>query len=87
MYGNGRLWLEINKHKENQFVVLESHDPNIIFFPSPHWGLRAFIGELGYDYEKHIESWYKDHTFYIDYGGFSLGLNYFFRQSRIIEVL
>jgi hypothetical protein len=70
-----------NESKQNSFRII--FRPNFIFFPSPHWGLQASIGDLSFT-RTHFKNKMNDNTsnqFGVNYGSVSFGIAYYFRRD------
>lgn len=52
--------------------------PVLIFFPSPHWGIEAGVGSVGYSYIRVLPDQASTNTFTLSAGSFSFGLAYYF---------
>jgi len=71
--------IDENEGKQNSFGI--TFRPNFIFFPSPHWGLQASIGDLSFTV-THFKNKMNDNTssqFGVNYGSVNFGIAYYFR--------
>ncbi|MCZ8020479.1 MAG: hypothetical protein O9302_08455 [Cyclobacteriaceae bacterium] len=71
---------DIDTQQSNYYALSLSAFPTFTFLPKPNWGIHASIGSISHTFTKSLSIDDTANETKLDFGSFSFGISYFFRD-------